>query len=284
MAPGIEYFAGARTAMLKNVHTYLLVFIALACAAPVLAANDPTIAEVYEAASTGHLDQAQQMMRQVLQDHPRSARAHYVEAELSARGGDYQRARQELDTALRLQPGMQFASPESVRALQAELAQRELAKAQSIQSVPPESSLQSAFPLRTVLLVLGGICVLWLIIRRRTPSGGLYSQYPSAVPPAGGPMNYGGPGVASGMGSGIAGGLASGLAVGAGVVAGEELAHHFLDGNRHGVGTLPAGNESPGVPDSSELGGSDFGVSDASTWDDNSESTGGDVGGGDDWG
>src|SRR6202790_2871688 len=122
MAPGIEYFAGARTAMLKNVHTYLLVFIALACAAPVLAANEPTIAEMYEAASTGHLDQAQQMMRQVLQHHPRSARAHYVEAELFARGGDYQRARQELDTALRLQPGLQFASPESVRALQAELA------------------------------------------------------------------------------------------------------------------------------------------------------------------
>ena len=37
---------------------------------------------------------------------------------------------------------------------------------------------------------------------------------------------------AGGMGSGIAGGLASGLAVGAGVVAGEELAHHFLDGGR----------------------------------------------------
>ena len=35
-----------------------------------------------------------------------------------------------------------------------------------------------------------------------------------------------------GIGSGIAGGLASGLAAGAGIVAGEELAHHFLDGGQ----------------------------------------------------
>jgi hypothetical protein len=92
-------------------------------------------------------------------------------------------------------------------------------------------------------------------------------------------MSYGSPG----MGSGIAGGLASGLAVGAGVVAGEELAHHFLDGNRHEPGVLPSGSDAPGVPDNSGMGGSDFGVSDASSWDDGSGSIGGDVGGGDDW-
>lgn len=265
--------------MLTNIRTYLLVFFALACAAPVLAASDPTIAQVYEAARTGHLDQAQQMMSQVLRDHPQSAKAHYVAAEIYARGGDSPRARQELDTAQTLAPGLPFARPESVEALQGQLAQE-----QSVQRVPRYSQVRSPFPLRTMLLVLGGICILWLIMRRRTPPGGLYSQYPSTVPTAGGgPMSYGGPGIAPGMGSGIAGGLASGLAVGAGVVAGEELAHHFLDGNRHEPRVPPPGSDAPGVPDNSGMGGSDFGVSDASSWDDGSGSIGGDVGGADDW-
>jgi hypothetical protein len=267
--------------MLKHMRPYLMVFLALACAAPVLAAGDPTIGEVYDAADSGHLDQAHQMMSQVLKDHPQSAKAHYVEAELYARGRDFARARQELDTALRLQPGMQFANPESVHALQAELVQAESAQRQVAPRAPRNVQERAPFPIKTVLLVLGGICVLWLIMRRRTPTGGLYSQYPSAVPAAGsGPMSYGGPGV----GSGIAGGLASGLAVGAGVVAGEELAHHFLDGNRSAPGVMPPDNEVPGAPGNADMGGSDFGVSDANSWDDNSGSGGADIGGGgDDW-
>ena len=261
--------------MLKNIRTHLIVFLALACAAPVLAASDPTIAQVYEAARAGHLVEAQQMMSQVLQDHPQSAKAHYVAAEIYARGGDVSRAKQELETAQTLAPGLPFARPESVQALQGQLA-----SGPSAQRVPRYAQVRAPFPLRTVLLVLGGICLLWLIMRRRTPPGGLYSQYPSTVPaPGSGPMSYGSPG----MGSGIAGGLASGLAVGAGVVAGEELAHHFLDGNRHEPGALPSGGDAPGVPDNSGMGGPDFGVSDASSWDDGSGSIGGDVGGGDDW-
>jgi len=261
--------------MLKNVRTFLLVFCALTCATPLLAAGDPSIAQVYEAARTGHLDQAQQMMNQVLQDHPQSAKAHYVAAEIFARGGNSPRARQELDTAQTLAPGLPFASPGAVQALQEELAHE-----QSAQGAPRYSQVRAPFPLRTVLLVLGGIVVLWLIMRRRTPPAGLYSQYPSAVSGTGsGPMNYGGPGVGAGMGSGIAGGLASGLAVGAGVVAGEELARHFLDGNRQAPGVLPPGGDGAGVPDNSGMGGPDFGISDPSSWDDSS----GSLGGGDDW-
>jgi hypothetical protein len=272
MAHGIEH---SGTAMLKHIRPYLTVFLVLACAAPVLAASDPTIAQVYEAARTGHLDQAQQMMSQVLQDHPQSGKAHYVAAEIYAKGGDSTRARQELATAQTLSPGLPFATPESVQGLQEELAQE-----QAVQRAPRYSQVHSAFPLRTVLLVVGAMCVIWLIMRRRTPPGGLYSQYPSTVPTGGGPMNYGGPGVGAGMGSGIVGGLASGLAVGAGVVAGEELAHHFLDRQ---PGTLPPGSDPAAVPDNSNMGGSDFGVSDPGSWDDGSGSIGGDVGGGDDW-
>jgi hypothetical protein len=84
-----------------------------------------------------------------------------------------------------------------------------------------------------------------------------------------------------GIGSGIAGGLASGLAVGAGVVAGEELAHHFLDGgNREGGGIVPPASAGEWQePSNSDMGGSDFGVNDAGSWGD----SGGGGGGGDDW-
>jgi hypothetical protein len=44
-----------------------------------LANPDPTVHQIYEAASSGHLDQAQQMMDEVLRDHPNSAKAHYVQ-------------------------------------------------------------------------------------------------------------------------------------------------------------------------------------------------------------
>jgi len=87
------------------------------------------------------------------------------------------------------------------------------------------------------------------------------------------------------MGGTIAGGLAGGLAAGAGIVAGEELAHHFLDGNREGSGVVPApGNE---ANPNGDMGGNDFGVNDGNSWDDGGGSGGGGDfgggGGGDDW-
>jgi hypothetical protein len=91
------------------------------------------------------------------------------------------------------------------------------------------------------------------------------------------------PPMGGGIGSGIAGGLASGLAVGAGVVAGEELAHHFLDGDRRGTVAPPvqSSDSFDGGSINNDMGGSDFGVSDSDSWDDGG--SGGDGGGGGDW-
>src|SRR5882724_8270246 len=107
-----------------------------------------------------------------------------------------------------------------------------------------------------------------MLFRRRTPS---YYQYPSAGPgpgpgmggaPGGYGPGYGQPPMGGrGIGSSIAGGLASGLAVGAGVVAGEQLAHHFLDGGRSsGGGVIPPAEASDSGFGNSDMGGSDFGV------------------------
>src|SRR5581483_7442758 len=85
-------------------------------------AAEPTLHQVYQAAETGDYRAAQAMMDQVLRDHPNSAKAHFVEAELLAKQGRLAEARGELETAQRLAPGLPFAKPEAVRELHARLS------------------------------------------------------------------------------------------------------------------------------------------------------------------
>jgi clan AA aspartic protease (TIGR02281 family) len=82
---------------------------------------DPTVHQIYEAASSGHLEQAQAMMDQVLRDHPNSSKAHFVQAELYAREGKTDLARAELNRAEELKPGLPDEKRQSVQALKAEL-------------------------------------------------------------------------------------------------------------------------------------------------------------------
>ena len=84
--------------------------------------SEPTLKQVYEAAQAGRLEQAQAMMQQVLVAHPNSAKAHFVQAELSARQGQLGRARDSLATAEKLAPGLPFAKQEAVQALRSQLA------------------------------------------------------------------------------------------------------------------------------------------------------------------
>jgi len=87
------------------------------------AATDPTVHQIYEAAQAGRISEAEQMIDQVLQDNPRSGRAHYVAAEVYARGGNFPRARSELATAEQIDPGLSFVTnPSSVVSLKRELA------------------------------------------------------------------------------------------------------------------------------------------------------------------
>ena len=252
-------------------------------------AADPTMNQIYDAAKAGHLDQAQQMITQVLADHPNSAKAHYVQAELYAKEGQPSLARAELGTAERLNPGLTSFSPRSVQELKSQLGMNGSRGSSQIVSVPARSAPH--FPWGTVLILAVVVGVLMLLFRRRQP----YNQYPAAGPGPGGPGMGGAPGGygpgygpapmgGGGLGSGIAGGLASGLAVGAGVVAGEELAHHFLDGGRRDGGVIPSAEASEPGSSNSDMGGADFGASDpGSSWDDGGGFGGGGGGGGDDW-
>jgi hypothetical protein len=241
------------------------------------------------------LTEAQAMMDKVLRDHPNSAKAHFVDAEILSKQGRLDGAETELRTAQRLDPGLAFAKPQAVENLKAHIAAARH-PAQSVQTTAREArpSAGSETPWG---LIIFGIALLAAIVffvramnRRRYATvmqsgpgygfgpGGTMQPYGGGMAPPMGPM---GGTMGGGMGSGIMGGLATGAAIGAGMVAGEALMHHFTDGERQ------PGNVAPPAPASNydalpnDMGGSDFGVSDGSSgWDDSS--SGGDGGG--DWG
>ena len=249
--------------------------------------NDPTVNQVYDAARAGHLDQARQLMNQVLANHPQSARAHYVAAEIDADMKNFGEARDELKTAEQIDPGLPFANPQAVAALRREIGASSAAGQVSPRPVMlPAQAVQKPFPWATVLIIGAVVLVVWLLFRRRQQPAA-YTAYPGNMPSAGyGPGSVvppggGFPNVVGGAGSGIVGGIASGLAVGAGVAAGEELIHHAFD---HGGSAPVPERYEPEVqpqPDpNADLGGPDFGISDSGGgWDDGGGSSGGDDGG-----
>ncbi len=269
--------------MTKRITLSLGALLLFACVLPALAA-DPSPAQVYQAARSGNLAQAQQMMAQVLRDRPQSGQAHYVAAELDARAGNYGLARQELRTAQSLEPGLPFANPRAVRELQMQL-QRAAPGAPFAQR--PVRARHSSH-LGLFLLLIGGAVVLWLVLRRRTAVVGYPQspgQYPGAPPGGPSPGGYGPGGYPGGYmpgGSGIMGGVASGLALGAGVAAGEELVGHMLGGgvSPGGGGFVPSA-DAGSMPDSNaDMGGNDFGLNDPGSWDGGGGGGGGDDGGG----
>ena len=281
---------------MKRTPSLLLALLAAASLAALPAhAADPSLHEVYQAANTGNLKQAQSMMDQVLHDHPNSAKTHYVEAELLARQGKAYEARAELGQAERLAPGLPFAKPEAVQALRQQLAPPARAAAAQPDFSRAATPMESPFPWGMVLIGLGLFAAVLFFFRSLTrrpqvvpagagyaaPGGGFGTGY--AQPMGAGPMGPVGP--AGGMGSGILGSLATGAAVGAGIVAGEALMHKVFDGSGSSGGSSAAApasfqpiDDTPALGGNYDMGGNDFGVSDGGGWDD-----GGGSAGGDDW-
>ena len=218
--------------------------------------DSPSLHQVYEAAQAGRLDDAQKMMDKVLAAHPDSGKAHFVEAEILAKEGRRADAAAELGKAERLAPGLPFAKPEAVQELRSIVA-------------GGQARARGGFPWGMLFLGLGAIFVIYYLFRSRfarntyIPAGAAPGGYAPGYAPPGYAPGYGPAG--GGMGSGILSGLATGAAIGAGMVAGEEIAHHFMDGNQQNSGMSPVSDSW-----SDNMGGQDFGVADSSSWDDNS--------------
>ncbi|HEY3431178.1 MAG TPA: tetratricopeptide repeat protein [Rhodocyclaceae bacterium] len=266
--------------------------LSLCLASTAVLAADATLHQVYQAAEAGNYRAAQSMMDQVLHDHPNSAKAHFVEAELLAKEGQLRSSQTELATAERLDPSLSFAKPEAVTELKARFAP-------PTTTAPMATTAQGNGAGMSWGLILVGVGLLLAVLyflrsRSQAPvvvpggaggwssGGGNWGSGPQpygagGVGPVTGPMAPAG----GGMGSGILGSLATGAAVGAGVVAGEALMHRVLDGG-HREDVMPSQTGSNWEPASQpapqyDMGGQDFGVNDAGSWDDSSSS------GSDDW-
>jgi hypothetical protein len=258
---------------MTRIHVFVVALLAFFSVGTALAA-DPTLHEVYQTVEAGNLRQAQTMMDQVLRDHPNSAKAHFVEAEIQVKAGNASRARAELATAERLAPGLPFAKPAAVTELR-----RMLEPAAPLRLAARPATATPGLPWGMLLVGLALLAAIVFFVRSMNrprvlpagagfgPGGGQFG-YPSAGPVGMGPVGTGG-----GLGSGIMGGLATGAAVGAGMVAGEALMHRVLGGNSQAANALPVDSiaDYPVEPPADyDMGGSDFGVSDGGSWDDGS--------------
>ena len=131
----------------------------------VASAAEPTMKQIYQAATTGHLDKAQRMITEVLANHPASAKAHWVQAELFAKEGKGNLARSEVLEAERLNPGLTEFSLKSVRELKAQLG-LPIATTDSSPVKPLEDRQpgQRAVETRIPLANLGGTLVAPVVI------------------------------------------------------------------------------------------------------------------------
>lgn len=273
-----------------------LLLAALLSSGLAMAQQDPTMNQIYAAAQAGNLDQAQVMVQQVLVTHPKSAKAHFVQSELFARQGNMPKAREALSEAQRLAPGLPFAKPEAVQALEAQLASRPTKPAAVVAPYSAPVTSSSGSWMLPALLAGGVIVAAYFIFRRKAPQtfnqgasydnglNGPQSFGNGGMQPAYGQAGYGQPAygqpAGSGLGGRIMGGVATGLAVGAGVVAAEAIGRSLM-GNHEGTSRAVdnGSNSFEPVNSNPDMGGQNFGVSDTS-WDDAGAS---DVGGGGDW-
>jgi uncharacterized protein len=304
----------------RNIKKWLTVAALLGCSLA-MAQSEPTLNQVYEAANAGKLEQAQVMMQQVLVAHPDSGKAHFVQAELSARQGNLSRARDELALAEKLAPGLPFAKSGAVQNLRTQLAAKgssdSINKAASSSPAPVRAAAPapaaSSFPWGMALaLGAGALALVVFLTRKKAQTPAQPQSYAQAANPQGsglsGPQTFGaasgagpapgqpgygqpayGQAAGSGIGGKVMGGLATGLAVGAGVMAAQAIGKNLMGGHNN------ENNENPAHPQAaadtgheplagnSDLGGQNFGVSDAGSWDDAGIDVAGGMDGGGDW-
>ncbi|HEY4338358.1 MAG TPA: tetratricopeptide repeat protein [Steroidobacteraceae bacterium] len=262
--------------MFKRARVSLLAVLAVGVAGVAFADTDATPHQIYEAAQSGHMAQAQQMIDQVLRDHPQNAKAHFIAAELDARIGDLSEARQQLLTAKQLDPTLAFTDANTRSALERQLTGiHPVAPGTGPLTVVPQAR-RSSVPWGWIIVLALGAFVLWNMFRSRARFQGQ-----GMLPPGNPGMQPGygyGPSYPPAGGSGLMGNLASGLAIGAGVAAGEELVRHVIDGRETGGIAPSADLRDP--PQNQDMGGPDFGTQDGSSWG-NDSGGGGDSGG---WG
>ena len=257
----------------------------------------PSPKDIDAAVSAGQLTQAETLLREVIQEKPNSAKAHYELGQVLARQARYADAQAALTQAKTLDPSLKFAaSPEKfnevfnkvsqqAKAVTGNQAAAALSAPRPSATAPAPAAPEPSFPLHYVWIGIAGLVVVALVLRRQKAAAPAYNapmqpaQPMNASPYGSGqaaPAGYG-PGYASGypagqpmgggMGSGIGGAVVGGLA---GVAAGYALSK-ALEGD-HPSHSAPQNNSGNGgyvpfdQPAQPDLGSFDAGS--GSGWDD----------------
>ncbi len=271
----------------------------------------PSPKDIEAAVNAGHNAQAEAMLREVIQEKPQSAKAHYELGQVLAREARYAEAQTELKKAKDIDPSLKFAaSPDKFNDTLDKVSR--LVPATAVQVVPnttpvPQQASPNAAPaaesggfsLSYVWVGIGALLVLALVLRRTStpaptyptattpaapmPQRGFGAQFTPNAPagaPGYGPGSGYGPGYAppaSGTGSTVAGAVVGGLA---GVAAGYALSkalegdHHSASGSSNATANNNGGYVPFDTPAQPDLGSFDAGAGD--TWDDASSSGGDD--------
>ncbi|NVM90651.1 tetratricopeptide repeat protein [Variovorax sp. SG517] len=217
------------------------------------AAKEPTIQQIYEAASNGKMADADAMIAKVLKNHPKSAKARYVHAELLAMKGELDDARDELALAKELSPGLKFAKAESVAKLERKLEKPVETKPEPPPVPSPAAALASGKtdtgsssgpipwgPIGIVALFV----VAYVVFQQRRRATTFEAPVPAGSgtrfsrPTSDSSMgygrtddyrDYGSAPPAPSQGPGIGGALAAGAAAGVGAVVAGELLRHMMN-------------------------------------------------------
>jgi hypothetical protein len=238
----------------------------------------PTPKDIEAAVTAGQYTQAETMLREVLQDKPQSAKAHYELGQVLAHEHRYKEAQIELQKAKDIDPSLKFAtSPEKFNAVLAKVNDLAAAPTSSVvmepsvapgahaatKAVPEAAANGAGSSLSYVWLAIAGLVVLGLWLRRSaastasnintaayapaaTPMGtapaqrGFGAQFtPNAAPAGYAPQGYSPQGYAQ---PNSGGSTMTGAVVGglAGVAAGYALSK-ALEGDHHAAPAASAG-------------------------------------------
>jgi uncharacterized protein len=238
----------------------------------------PTPKDIEAAVAAGHFTQAESMLREVLQDKPQSAKAHYELGQVLAHERRYKEAQAELQKAKDIDQALKFAaSPEKFNAVMTKVNELAAAPTSSVvmepsvapgthaatKTAPEAAASSSGSSLTYVWLAIAGLVVLGLWMRRSaakaanntpttayapvaTPMGtpsaprGFGAQFtPNAAPAGYAPQGYGPQGYVQ---PNSGGSTMTGAVVGglAGVAAGYALSK-ALEGDHQ----TPASSSSP---------------------------------------
>ena len=115
---------------------------------------DPSIDDVSNAVNTGNYTKADQMVDQVIEDHPQSAKAYYVKSQVLVKEGKFDEAKIEMTKAVALDPTGSFTSPEKLASFQSVLAESMTNK------TTPKSVVYPSDDLHFLYIIMIFICVV----------------------------------------------------------------------------------------------------------------------------